>query len=177
MNPYYAEETVTLWHARAEEILTSSDVPPANLVIMDPPYHRVVDEDWDQEHGTRSAYLAWLGEVLGLSLAKLVPAGTLAVFSHASMSWHIEGLMRERCRILNHIVWAKPPAAAGKGTPADQRAFIANSERIIVAEPKRGTGTGNDSEGAEVDAIRREVYGPLIEEVIGIYDSHGLTAR
>ena len=47
MKPYYEHGGITIYHGDCREVLpTISDV---SLLVADPPYFRVVDEDWDDQ--------------------------------------------------------------------------------------------------------------------------------
>lgn len=51
-----------------------------DLVLIDPPYYGIVDESWDNQWETETAYVNWLVSTVGVAARKLKPSGSLLMF-------------------------------------------------------------------------------------------------
>ena len=126
-------------HARCEDFARALPDGSVNLLWLDPPFFRVVDEEWDRAWSTEAAFLAWLRGVVAEAARVLAPNGSLYVFASPEMAARVEVMVGEVARVLNGIVWAKPSqCGAEMYGPENFRRFVPMSERVVFAE-KRGT--------------------------------------
>ena len=116
-----------------------------DLIATDPPYFRVKSCKWDNQWPDESAYLAWLDEVFAEFWRVLKPSGSLYVFCGSRLAADTELLMRERFKILNHIIWAKPSGPWNRQHKEDLRSYFPATERILFAEHYRGPYRGKSS--------------------------------
>jgi adenine-specific DNA-methyltransferase len=138
VKPYYSDSLVTIYHGDCRDVLPSID--SAALVIMDPPYHGVVDETWDSQWANDGDFLKWLDVPVALATRTLADNGTLYVFCWATLAARIETAVVSRyARPIASCVWDKGETRKGVGgTGIDVTSlrtyWAANSERCIVAE-------------------------------------------
>lgn len=124
--------------ARCEEFAASLPDGSVNLLWLDPPYFRVVDEAWDRAWKTEAAYIDWLRAMVREAARVLAPNGSLYLFASPRMAAAVETMTSEYFRVLNSITWAKPePSNAAKYGPENFRQFVQMSERVVFAE-RRG---------------------------------------
>lgn len=135
-------------HARCEDFAALLPDGSVNLLWLDPPYFRVVDEAWDRAWKTEAAYLEWLRAMVREAARVLAPNGSLYLFASASMGARVECITAESLRVLNSIVWAKSHADYAPGDPRASalkvrdtetaRQWVAFSERVVFAESSFG---------------------------------------
>jgi site-specific DNA-methyltransferase (adenine-specific) len=181
MKPYYYDGTVTIYHGDAMEILPTIAERSAHLLLADPPYFRVVADDWDNQWGPDvDAFLQWTGDWLKLARRALDDRGTLAVFCWPDLACGIETEVRRRFAFLNHIVWSKPvvPGPLGQTNKAAMRRFFPTSERIILAEQLRNPDGDLFRFRDHVNhVVARETWAELRERLVALRDAAGLTNR
>ena len=107
VKPYYEDESVTLYHGDALEVMDALDPLDAHL-MTDPPYFNVKADDWDRQWKTGDAFLGWLGDVFESTKRHLSASASAWVFASPDM-------------------WARgcpprhtPPKAAGASPTAPQ---------------------------------------------------------
>lgn len=82
MKPYYADESVTLWHGDALEVLPSLPAASASAFILDPPYSMVpnaIRGRDDGAAGTSGSPMRLLSESAGHARRVLRPGGIAAL--------------------------------------------------------------------------------------------------
>ena len=156
------------WHietCRAEELEPRLPDGCVDLILTDPPFHKVKDLAWDREHATADAFLRWIGKRLAAWRRILASNGSLYVFASPAMAWGIEGKVREHFSVLTNIRWAKPPHStkAEMFRKEDLRAPFPASETIIFAEQKGSDALalGESRYAAKCDELRGFVFEPL----------------
>ena len=141
-------------HSRCEAFSSSLPDGCVNLLWLDPPYFRVVDEEGDRAWKTEADFLAWLRGVVVEAARVLAPNGSLYVFASAEMAARVEVMVDERARVLNSIAWVKSDSANRRGRSKFRR-FACETERVVFAEK------ATQATSAAGDAIReaRELAG------------------
>uniref|UniRef100_A0A6M3JAX5 Putative methyltransferase n=2 Tax=viral metagenome TaxID=1070528 RepID=A0A6M3JAX5_9ZZZZ len=182
--PYYSKDGQTIYCGDCRDILPH--LAPVDLVLTDPPYFRVLEDEWDRQWSKAEEFLAWLGGVLSLCVSLLQDNGTLYTFASPSMAARVETLIAERARVIASCVWDKGQernGAAGSGIDVTSlRTFWAsNSERCIVAEkqPERyeeADDAARDASGywTACQATKRAVFGDYLRAE---FDRAGVTSR
>lgn len=166
---YYENEHVTIYHGRALEVMRQLPAESVDMVLVDPPYYRYADEEWDKQWATPAEYLAWVGELCDEWRRVLGANGSVYVFASPEMAGRVEGEVARRFVVLNSLVWVKLDCArndAGMHSRADAetlRRFFPRSERLVFAEqygadglPENGTGYATACE-----ELRTSVFEPL----------------
>ncbi len=121
-------------HARYEDFSKSIPDGSVNLLWLDPPYFRVVDEEWDRAWKTEDDFLAWLRGVVSESSRVLAQNGSLYLFASPQMSGRVECLARESFDVLNNLVWVKRNGWHAKADEDAIRGYFTQTERIVFAQ-------------------------------------------
>ena len=157
--------TFDLREGDALDVLRSLPDASVDIVVTDPPYFKVKAEWWDRQWEKPAGFLSWMGQLVDEWRRVLKPNGSLYVFASPQMAARVEGVVAERMKVLNSIVWAKPrfSTKAEMITKGDQRAFFPATERIVFAEQ---FGTDNVARGeagyaAKCNELRSFVFEPL----------------
>jgi adenine-specific DNA-methyltransferase len=163
MNPYYADDLVTLYHGDALALLRSLPDASVDLVATDPPYFRVKGEQWDRAWDDAGAFLAWVGELCVEWRRVLRPNGSLYVFASPDMERRVAAVVEQSFRVLNVIRWQKEKGWHQKAEKESLRSFLSPWEACVFAEHMTGETYASDTSGyytATTD-LRRRVYAPL----------------
>ncbi len=143
-------------HAKCEAFAPTIPDGSVNMLWLDPPYFRVVDEEWDRAWKTEADFLAWLRGVVREAARVLAPNGSLYLFASPQMASRVECITRESLNVLNHIVWPKNDSMAKRSVDGF-RSYVNMTERVIFAE-----NFGADSMMiGETDETRGSVFEPL----------------
>lgn len=125
----------TLYRGEALAILEESAIPPTQTLIADPPYYKVLDEDWDTRWKTQQEFLGWLNEACVRLRPVLRPNGSLFCFAFPDLAAQVECVIARSFCVLNHLVWEKANGGtASRASKEGLRHFINLSERILFAE-------------------------------------------
>ena len=158
--------------ARAEAFADSLPDGSVNLLVLDPPYYGVKDEDWDNAWPSEEAFLSWMGEQCARWRRVLAPNGSLYVFAKpqatrrgATMGSRVEAVVSQHLAVVNRITWRKPPYST-KAEMFDKptmRAFFPASEVVIFAEQygADSVAMGEAQYDAKCDELRGFVFEPL----------------
>ncbi|WP_211217235.1 DNA-methyltransferase [Psychromonas ossibalaenae] len=119
---------------------------------------------WDNQWPDVETFLAWLDEVLVEFWRVLKPSGSLYLFCGSKLSAETEILIKNRFKVLNHIVWAKPSGAWKRSHKPSLRSFFPATERIIFAEHYGAEGFAKGANGyaTKCNQLKQEVFKPLI---------------
>lgn len=137
MTPYYKNDFVSLYCGDCLEVLPEIS-EKFNLLLTDPPYSRVKDDDWDK--CTHSELENLLRNVFELVKPKMALNGAVYCFCWPFFSARLQYIMGDYFNVLNEIVWMKrrpSGAQCGHQAKADLdilRKFFPETERIVFAE-------------------------------------------
>lgn len=137
MTPYYKNDFVTLYCGDCLEVLPEIS-EKFNLLLTDPPYSRVKDDDWDR--CSHSELETLLRNVFELVKPKMALNGASYSFCWPYFSARLQVIMSDYFNVLNEIVWMKRrPSGShcGNQSKADLdtlRKFFPETERIVFAE-------------------------------------------
>jgi adenine-specific DNA-methyltransferase len=133
--PYYADERVTLYHGRCEDILPTLAPASASVLLTDPPYFQVKDDDWDNQWDHADEFLAWLGGVMDATEPLLMPSATAWMFANPILTSRVEReVIAPRLRVLNSIRWVKEAGWHRRTEIEAQRCYRAAWEGLLLAE-------------------------------------------
>lgn len=136
-DPYYKNNIVTLYCGDCLEVLQDLS-GPFNLLLTDPPYSRVKDDEWDR--CSHSELETLLRNVFELVKTKMALNGAVYCFCWPYFSARLQHIMSDYFNVLNEIVWMKRRPSGGQcGTQAKAditkcRKFFPETERIVFAE-------------------------------------------
>ncbi|ECA8972943.1 site-specific DNA-methyltransferase [Salmonella enterica subsp. enterica serovar Omuna] len=156
---------ITLYNDDCINVLKSLPDNSVDLIVTDPPYFRVKSEKWDRQWTDNVEFLAWLDDVLAEFWRVLKPAGSLYLFCGWALASDTEILLRQRMKILNHIIWAKPHGRWNGANKEGFRQYFPSTERILFAEHygAEGYAKGAVGYGVKCQELKRNVFAPLIE--------------
>ena len=161
-------------HARCEAFSAPLPDGCVNLLWLDPPYFRVVDEAWDRAWPDEAAFLAWLDAVLAFATRVLAPNGSLYLFGSPEMGARVEVMTERHLRVLNGITWSKPESPAAKRYgPEKFRRWVCMSERIVFAE-RRPAGVSAVGDAIMSARSRAGLSRPQLDVAIGRTSPDGL---
>ena len=180
MSIYYQDDSVTLYHGNSLEILPTLKDREINTLMTDPPYFRVKRDRWDNQWKSEADFLAWMGEWLDLAKPLLEPNASVWVFASPQLTHAVEGVVRERFRVLNSVRWAKTGGAnLRRVSLSAMRSFVSIWEGIIFAEQYDSDGSalrGSGWEGACAE-LHAGVFEPLRQYLLTERDAARLTNR
>ena len=150
-----------------------------DLILTDPPYFKVKDDDWDRQWEVASEFIEWLDKVAAQWERILKPNGSLYCFASPQMASRVEAMIASRFKVLNHIVWMKPSGMYNRQRREDLRSYFPQTERIIFAE-KKGADNMAKREGkyrAKCDELRGFLFEPLRSYFVKERDAAGLSTK
>jgi adenine-specific DNA-methyltransferase len=153
----------TIKNCDALELLADIEDDSVQLVAVDPPYFRFLNEPWDRQWDDRSKFLDWIRQLAREWQRVLAPNGSLYCFASPQMAAQVQIVLAESFEILNEIVWVK---ARGRHDGSDKdslRSFFPQTERLIFAEQFGADGSALAGSGyaAECAELRAGVFEPL----------------
>lgn len=149
-----------------------------DLIVTDPPYFKVKPNGWDNQWNGDTDYLRWLDICLAQFWRVLKPAGSIYLFSGHRLAADIEIMMRERFKVLNHIIWAKPSGRWNGCNKESLRSYFPTTERILFAEHYQGPYKPKDSGYEEKSReLKQHVLSPLISYFRDAREALGVTSK
>lgn len=106
-----------------------------DLVILDPPYHRIVSEGWDKEHRTIADFVTFIRGVVLECKRVLKPNGSLFIFGDDKNIAYLQVELDNHLTLLNSIVWFKTNNQSIKAAP-NLRSYAPMTERILFYTPQ-----------------------------------------
>ena len=156
MKPYYEDDLVTLYHGDSLDVMTELEAESVDVLLTDPPYFQVKDDDWDRQWKQRDQFLAWLGDALDAATPSLKASASVWVFASPALTSTIElEVIAPRFRLLNSIRWVKEHGWHQKADIAAQRRYLTAWEGVLLAERTF------DAYGETATALHKQVFAPL----------------
>lgn len=167
--PYYSDDLVTLYHGDCRDLLPQLTPSSVDVLLADPPYFQVKDEDWDRQWRKRDDFLNWLGGIFDQVKPALVPHASVWAFASPFMVRGVENQVGERFRVLNSIRWVKEAGWHNKADLEAQRRFLTPWEAIVFAEQY------DDAYDEQAHALHRQVFAPIGRYLAQERERAGLT--
>lgn len=172
MSAYYKDESITLHHGDSLEILPTLDVT-ADVLLTDPPYFKVKQDEWDNQWDKAGEFLGWMGEWLDHTKPLLAPHASVWVFASPAMTTSVERLVAERFKPLNSVRWVKGEGWHMKASLPGMRRYLTPWEGLILAEQYPETNVYPDRD----QALHREVFAPAGDYIRQAREPSGLTQK
>lgn len=155
------------------QVLKSIENNSIDLIVTDPPYYKVVSNDWDNQWKSEEHFLNWCDSVLKEFQRILKSNGSLYWFAGPYMAAKIELLIEKRFNVLNHLVWVKPSGRHLAANKESLTKFFPQSERIIFAERN----SSNKSFDKQCIQLQRQLYAPIVNYFNDLRKASGLTIK
>ena len=133
LTPYYEDDSVTLYHGDCLELLPKID-GKFEVLLTDPPYFKVKQDEWDNQWAKSGEFLEWMGDWLDLTKPLLADRASVWVFASPAMTSSVERVVGERFKVLNSIRWMKQAGWHQKANVGAARRFLTPWEGLIFAE-------------------------------------------
>lgn len=175
LKPYFTDNSIALYCGDCREIVPLLS-EKASLLIADPPYSRVVNEEWDRL--SKSQLCRLLDDVFETIRPKLTDNAAIYAFAWPHFAGMLEHIMSKYFNVLNHIVWNKQDLNGRKNGYAAKaditvlRNYFCETERVIFAEQNGADGQYRKA----AHLAKNEVFRPLIEYFRNARAESGLTA-
>jgi adenine-specific DNA-methyltransferase len=163
------------------KVMRSMPDNSVDLILSDPPYHKVKKDAWDNQWKNDEAFLEWIDQIAEQWARLLKPNGSLYCFASPKMSARVEVTIGRRFNVLNNIRWAKPKFStkAEMFRKEDLRSYFPAHESIIFAEQFGADNSAKGEAGYEqkCDELRGFVFEPLRAYLDGERVRAGFTTR
>jgi site-specific DNA-methyltransferase (adenine-specific) len=106
-----------------------------DAVVADPPYFKIVSEDWDRQWGGLDDYVEWLERVIIEIKKALTAKGSLYVFGDDKTIAYVQVMIDRYLTLLNSLVWFKVNNQSVKAAP-NLRSYAPMTERILFYTPQ-----------------------------------------
>jgi site-specific DNA-methyltransferase (adenine-specific) len=102
----YSNETTTIYHANALDVLATVEPESVDLVFADPPYNigkrfGTFTDSWPSD----AEYATWCFEWLSHCIRILKPTGSLYVMTSTQAMPYLDLWLREKVSVLSRIIW------------------------------------------------------------------------
>jgi len=112
------------------DIMRSIPDKSVDAVITDPPYYRIIDNEWDKQWHTLDEYLDWL-EIAAVEWRRIIKDnGSIYIFADDKTCAYIQTRLDKHFLLVNNLVWFKTNNLPIKNA-CHLRSFAPMTERIL----------------------------------------------
>ena len=122
------------------ELLKTLPDNSIDLILTDPPYFKIVSNEWDRQWKTLDDFRAWVATVAAEFSRVLKPHGALFWFCDDKVGAYCQIELDRFFSLLNNLVWKKPCTQAALSKNSGLRSFAPCTERILFYEQKNASG-------------------------------------
>lgn len=115
------------------EVMRTMPDKCVDLVLTDPPYFRIVENDWDRQWKTLTEFQAWVDAVAVELKRVMKPSASLYWFCDEKVAAYCQVVLDRHFSLLNALVWRKPSTLALKSIN-QLRSFAPVTERCLFYE-------------------------------------------
>lgn len=148
------------------DVMRDLPADSVDIIVTDPPYYKIKDDEWDNQWKTFEDYIDWL-EVRVIEMKRILKNnGSLYIFGDDHRIAYIQVMMDKHFSFLNHLVWYKRNNQAIKGA-AQSRCFASVSERVLFYEQRSAAGL--PATGLQEIHSTADCFAPIKEYMRGEY--------
>ena len=122
------------------ELLATLPDKSVDLILTDPPYFRIVGNEWDRQWATLDDFRAWVAKLAEQFRRILKLHGALFLFCDEKVGAYCQIELDRFFSLLNNLVWKKPCTQAALSKNSGLRSFAPCTERILFYEQKNASG-------------------------------------
>lgn len=137
MKTHYNDKYTKLYKTDCFKLLDTLPDNSIDLIATDPPYYKVLKEDWDNQWKNPAEFYVWINKVLTEFNRVLKPNGSLYFFACPYQAAKMELQISQLFKPLNHIVWRKNTGRYQASCKEQLTKYFPQTERIIFAESKK----------------------------------------
>ena len=130
--------TVTLGDSL--EVLKTLPDQCVDLILTDPPYFKIVANEWDRQWKNLDEFRVWVATVAAEFRRVLKPHGALYWFCDEKVGAYCQVELDRYFSLLNNLVWRKPCTQAALSKNSGLRSYAPCTERILFYEQKNASG-------------------------------------
>lgn len=151
------------------ELLKSLKDGSVDMILTDPPYFAVTDDDWDNQWNSEIEFLEWLDELCIEFKRVLKKHGSFYLFCDTKRSNNVQNVIQKHFNVLQNLRWVKNNGYFQRTSKPKLRNYFHQTESIIFAE--------HPVSEYEIDLLRRQVFKPLIDYMIDEMKASGLNRK
>lgn len=134
MTPYYDRDGIVIYCGDCLEIMPQFGMV-FDCVIADPPYFKIVKDDFDRQWATLENYILWLESVTISVKRVLIDKGSFYIFGDDKNIAYVQVMIDRHLTLLNSLVWYKVNNQSIKAAQ-NLRSYAPVTERILFYTPQ-----------------------------------------
>ena len=139
--PTFEYDNCTLRYEIGDCLELMKEIPDKSidLVLTDPPYHKIKSVDWDNQHKSLVEYINWIGDI-GREIHRLLKDnGSFYIFGDEKIISYVQVELDKYFVLLNSMVWYKRNNISIKWAH-NHRSYAPVSERFLFYSKQDRTG-------------------------------------
>ena len=117
-----------IYHGDCLDILPTIEDKSIDLMVTDPPYFKIINQEWDNTWDSLDHFVSWYKKILNICYDKLKPNGSCYVFSAFGNEFNkiVNGFFDTKFKIKNMIIWHRD----SPGRKQSEKRYTLNYEFI-----------------------------------------------